>query len=265
MSDPDFTRLKGAVSRKRTFSISLKDAFSECLRDTAFFNKIKSGNYIFVDSVFCLSHSKYFFWDATGKPGLTEYARKHLHECCIPFDATLRHAPKDKPKWGFSHEQHFRVWKYDPLYFEPHYSSDATDDSTREAMIKEYNDSMLSIMKTLPISFSGTLDALIKWTGMKEEELAEASDLSEKTIWRLRNSEPHNVSIETVIQLCIGMKLPPPLSSCLLKASGNTFTITAQHMMYQFLLGACYAKSIYECNYHLIAQGFKPLGKGGQK
>ena len=129
------------------------------------------------------------------------------------------------------------------IHFEPHYSYDSNannSDSDHSELIKEYNNNMLAIMKVLPMNFSGTLDALIKWVDMTEKELAEASALSEKTIQRLRNNEPCKVSLETVMQLCIGMKLPPPISSCLLKASGNNFMMTELHMMYQFLLGAYY-------------------------
>lgn len=96
---------------------------------------------------------------------------------------------------------------------------------------------------------------------MTEEELAEAADMSEKTIQRLRNSEPDNVSIETVVQLCIGMKLPPVLSGCLIRASGKNFMMTEQHIMYQFLLNSCYHMGINECNDMLLAQNLKPLGK----
>ena len=42
---------------------------------------------------------------------------------------------------------------------------------------------------------------------MTEEELAEAAEISEKTIQRLRNDEPDNVTLETVVQLIIGKEL----------------------------------------------------------
>ena len=96
---------------------------------------------------------------------------------------------------------------------------------------------------------------------MTEEDLAEAAGINEKTIQRLRNTEPENVTIETVVQLCIGMKLPPPLSRCLLRASGKNFMMTEQHLMYQFLLDSCYHNTIYECNAMLEAQNLKHLGR----
>ena len=54
---------------------------------------------------------------------------------------------------------------------------------------------------------------------------------------------------------------PPVLSACLLKASGKSFMMTEQHIMYQFLLNSCYHMSIFDCNEMLTAQGLKPLGR----
>jgi len=60
------------------------------------------------------------------------------------------------------------------------------------------------------------------------------------------------------------MQLPPVLSGCLLKASGKSFMMTEQHIMYQFLLTSCYTKSIYECNNMLEAQNLKQLGRNNR-
>ncbi|WMJ87759.1 helix-turn-helix domain-containing protein [Anaerocolumna sp. MB42-C2] len=128
-------------------------------------------------------------------------------------------------------------------------------------MIKQYNNDLLTVIKKLPMNFSGVLNTLIEWSDMTEEELAEKADISEKTIQRLRNTEPDNVTMETVVQLCIGMKLPPVLSSYLVKSSGKSYMMTEQHIMYQFLLTSCYTKSIHECNDMLAAQNLKLLGR----
>ena len=96
---------------------------------------------------------------------------------------------------------------------------------------------------------------------MTIEALAEASEISEKTIQRLRYNEPDNVSIESVVQLCIGMQLEPMLSDYLLKSSGKSLMMTAQHTMYYFLLHSYYIHSIYECNEMLADQNLKLLGR----
>ncbi len=145
------------------------------------------------------------------------------------------------------------------IAFTAHYSDEKA--LSHAQMLKDYNRELLAVLMQLPMSFSGALNTLIKWTGMKEEDLAEASALSERTIQRLRNNEPNDVSIETVVQLCIGMQLPPQLSDKLMRASGNSFLANERHLMYQFLLTSCYTESIHTCNKRLEEQGFPPLGR----
>jgi DNA-binding Xre family transcriptional regulator len=127
--------------------------------------------------------------------------------------------------------------------------------------LADYHAEVLKVAQSLPMTFSGALDQLIEWSDMTIEALAEASEISEKTIQRLRYNEPDNVSIESVVQLCIGMQLEPMLSDYLLKASGKSLMMTAQHTMYYFLLHSYYTHSIYECNDMLADQNLKLLGR----
>ncbi len=143
----------------------------------------------------------------------------------------------------------------------PGFANGKTGNLDHEKILKDCNRELLLVERSLPMSFSGALDNLIMWRGMTEEQLAEASELSVKTIQRLRNDEPSNVSMETVMQLCIGMKLPPPLSGRLMTASGHYFMATELHLMYQYLLETSYFRHIYCCNKILVGQGLKPLGR----
>jgi len=252
---------KNSIRRDQTFSISIRDAVVERVLSPKLRDKIDSGNYLFIDSHLCLNHSKYVRLGEDGKAELTKYARLHMDECCLIFDLTI-----DAKSSGSYGKQFFTecVLYRDAssnIIFIPHYSSSNKENPDHAKMLKDYNKDLLDISRKLPMSFSGMLDALIKWTGMKEEDLAEAAELSTRTIQRLRNNEPNNVTIETVMQLCIGMKLPPSLSYRLIQASGNSFLVNEQHIMYQFLLGSCYTNSVEDCNDKLIEQGLNPLCK----
>lgn len=248
---------KGFLAPNQTFSISARDAIVESKFNTALATVIADNEYIFVDSHFVLNTPLYVEKDLFGNTSLTHYARNHMDECCLVFNLTM--------KTSVSEHYHTECFlnrdKSSEITFEAHYSAKSKNAANQVQMIKDYNADLLAIVRKLPMNFSGALDALIGWSEMTEEELAEAADMSEKTIQRLRNSEPDNVSIETVVQLCIGMKLPPVLSGCLIRASGKNFMMTEQHIMYQFLLNSCYHLSINECNDMLLAQNLKPLGK----
>lgn len=249
---------KGSLKPNQTFSISQNDAVAESALNPELRDKLASGEYLFVDSHFCLNSDKYIQRNDIGELELTDYARHNMEKCCLVFDLVV----KSVNKYG---EQFFTecVLYRDAasnIVFEAHYTS--TDENINvDDEIKKYNADILKIAKSLPATFSGTLNKLIEWSEMTEEELAEAAEISEKTIQRLRNDEPDNVTLETVVQLIIGLSLPPALSDCLLRASRKDFMMTEQHMMYRMLVLTCYPKTIYECNERLLAQGLKPLGR----
>lgn len=248
---------KGYLDRGKTFSISARDAIVESKFNPELAAVLADNEYVFVDSHFVFNTSLYLETDEYGNLALTHYARNHMDECCLIFELKIKTSVAEH----YHTECFLNRDKSSEITFEAHYSEKSKNAKNQVQMIKDYNEDVLLIAKKLPMNFSGSLDALIGWAEMTEEELAEAADMSEKTIQRLRNTEPDNVTIETVMQLCIGMKLPPVLSACLMKASGKSFMMTEQHIMYQFLLNSCYHMSIFDCNEMLTAQGLKPLGR----
>ncbi|WP_373844744.1 ImmA/IrrE family metallo-endopeptidase [Clostridium sp.] len=248
---------KGTLQRNQTFSIGVIDAAIESMINPQLSSIGADGIYQYVDSHFVLNNQKYLTQDANGLIVLTNYALNHMDECCLIFDLSVKAGYREK----YHSECYLNRDAASSIVFEAHFSSENEDNLNHTEMIKQYNADLLSVARKLPMNFSGALDALIEWSEMTEEELAEAAEMSEKTIQRLRNNEPDNVTIETVVQLCIGMKLPPMLSNCLLRVSGKSFMMTEQHLMYQFLLNSCYTKTIYECNDMLVSQDLKPLGK----
>lgn len=248
---------KGFLQKHQTFCVPLQDALIEMTFNPSLKAMIAEGTYKYIDSHFVVNSSAYVETDIFGEESLTHYARNHMDECCLVFDLSIKSKVSEK----YRSECFLNRDKFSEIVFEAHFSSKKNKTDNHVKMIKDYNAELLTVAKKLPMNFSGALDALIDWSEMTEEELAEAAEMSEKTIQRLRNTEPDNVTIETVVQLCIGLQLPPVLSNCLLRASGKNFMMTEQHIMYQFLLNSCYYKSIFECNDMLTEQKLKPLGK----
>ena len=92
------------------------------------------------------------------------------------------------------------------------------------------------------------------------EHLAEESLVSAKTIQRMRTNDAYDAKLETVVAVCIGMKLEPVLSTDMVKKAGLAFKIDETHIVYQMLLNSHYQSSIHECNEILRASNCKPLG-----
>lgn len=133
--------------------------------------------------------------------------------------------------------------------------------STHIQKLTETSSALVSLVESLPTNFTQMLDKLIESKNVTEENLAEESNVSVKTIQRLRHHDPKGVTLEKILQICIGLHLHPILSEYLLRAAGQHFMDTKLHTMYKFLLYTCYNGSVEECNELLKKQGFPALGK----
>lgn len=241
----------------KTYKVSVQEALAECANSQNFFKRLKSGRYIFVDSYFCLNRPEYIQLGENGMPELTDHAREHLGDCCLEFGRMV--------SGGWACDDGHPLYYLEtskPTVSDPFYLEDENKIQEQIEMFKAEKAEILKVAQGLPQGFPGTLDALIKWRGVKEADLALDANVSTKTIQRLRKYDPpQEVPLETVIQLCIGLHLPPVLSGYLLRAAGKTFMTTNLHIAYQLLLSSCYDYSIEGCNLLLTSQGHPPLGR----
>ena len=149
---------------------------------------------------------------------------------------------------------------YDDLKFNNHVDFDKEKADIADVIESRVRE-LAGLINTLPNSFSGTLDQLIKWRKATTEKLAEDSLLSPKTIQRMRNDEGQDSKLRTIIAICIGLKLQPELSYDLISKSGYSLKTTVElHLTYSFLLRECYFYSIETCNEILVRLNYKPLG-----
>jgi len=240
------------------YRINLEDALKECASSPEFFKRLKSGRYLYVDSCFCLNRPEYIQWNEDGVAELTSYAHEHQDECCLRFFVTVT--------GGWANEQGSSnpIFGYitNPVISDPHYRENKIAIQEHIKTFSAAKSEFLALAKKLPQGFSGMLDELIKWREVTEETLAEEAELSAKTIQRLRHDDPvKEVSLETIIQLCIGLHLPPMLSGYLLRAAGKSFMVTELHTAYQLLLSSCYDYTVADCNALLKSQRLPQLGK----
>ena len=108
--------------------------------------------------------------------------------------------------------------------------------------------------------FGYTLQQLMKWSNVSVQTLSSLSLLSVKTIQRMRNNTDYNTSIETIIALCVGMQLPPPVSRKFLELAGFRIKYSSELMAaYEYILDEYYINGIFACNELLKAMGFSDL------
>ena len=245
---------RGALSHTQTFVVSLEDAIRQSATNKELQEKLDTGNYLYVDSHFCLNDPKYLQTNKFGRLELTGYARLHIEECCLIFELVTQ---DQKTNTCFD-EVLYRDANQE-ICFEAHFINKKNVDE--KYLIRNRMIELQKLAMSLPGSFSGTVSKLIEWSGLTLAKVEEYSLISERTLYRMRTDENYNVSLELILQLCIGLHLPPEISDILISRSSKRLGNMELHFLYRFLLNCCYTSTIFECNDILEAQGFSRLGK----
>jgi DNA-binding Xre family transcriptional regulator len=245
------------LDKNQTFTIPYADLFKAYCFDREFKKLVDSGRFVFADRHLVLKEEKYVLHDQTGNITLSEYALSHMDECCVVFSK------------GYSYQSKYQGAKYytqfmrnaAPVENQVEYSFELNTHN-RTLLDQIQNAKRRSeALRRYPGSFAETLVVLQKERKLSNKQLADLSLVGEKTIQRLRNDEEYPTSVQTVLGLCVGLKLPLPEAEMFLgKTDFKLNSMKDEGYVYQCVLGACAENSIYEINEMLEENGVTPLG-----
>lgn len=267
---PCFSFKNQALKKDETYIIDIQSACLNSLFDEGTKSALASGDFVYVDCMFCINDEKYIKATVDGGCTLTSYARQHVDECCIKFKQTFK---VERTHGDAFYTQCSLCKDVDASTFCEHKcidDEDTQDVKKRAAELKRLKnegDRIMEIYRTLPMSFSGTLDAHMKRL-MKEDgkkmtnlELSLRTGLSDRYIQELRKNEVNNISLYTVCAICIGLHLHPIFGNDLIEKSNNNYPKTVEGFFARFLIEHQYNDSLELCNQKLIEQGFHIWGK----
>lgn len=121
--------------------------------------------------------------------------------------------------------------------------------------------SIANKLRKLPAPFGATLAAHMKACKLTNEAMAEALNISPRTVSTLRNAIAPSLSLRQVIAICILLHLPPELSDDMIAKAGIRPLPIAEHIAYKILLRTMYSADLQTCNDLLRAENFEPLTK----
>jgi hypothetical protein len=107
------------------------------------------------------------------------------------------------------------------------------------------------------MSFSQAAWSHIERLGIGRKEFCERTLLSEKTYERLRDGEVLHPSLQTVLQVCVGLGLGGVFGEQLLELAG--YKLSAQQLPYKKVLCSYRGHSIYECDKILVSLGMPSI------
>jgi predicted metal-dependent hydrolase/Zn-dependent peptidase ImmA (M78 family)/DNA-binding Xre family transcriptional regulator len=249
------------LAKDQTFTISYTDLFKAYSFDRKFRRLLNDGQFLFIDRHLVIKQEKYIAFDQNGIASLTEYALAHMDECCIAFTK------------GYSYQSKYQGARYYSQFMRS--TAPKPDQVEYSFEMNEHNRSLVEqiqnakrrseTIRQYPGSFAETLVKLQKEKKVNNKVLADRSLVGEKTIQRLRNNEEYPTSVQTVLALCVGLKLPLPEAEMLIeKTDFRLNRMKEEGYVYQCILATCTENSIYEINEMLKANGIKPLGSDSE-
>jgi len=247
---------------KYAYSIGIKDSFFEYFTNPEFARYIDSGSFAYVDGHYVVRDEKYITENAHGTLVLTEYARNHIDECCLRFNlvpnknaqssvemyletialktktASYKNAP------SFSDDDHNK-----PLYA-------AAEDIKR---LREEHEAESLERAEKGMDFVSLARGYIKRSKVNRMVLMQRTLLSEKTIQRIDNDDRFKASADTVMALCVGLKLPYRVCEQLFASIGVALEGTQRNRVFRMILSSYPGHDIYSVNEVLESLGEKPI------
>ena len=252
----------GAIGKNQTYSVPVIDSIIAYAVNPDFQRMMDSGNFVYVDSHFCINDPKYVVQNDFGIIEMTEYATQNMDECCLSFDRTTR-ANKSFGVHGYTECVLFQHAVSKTVNdFNYNHTDHNKDVEARAAAIRAEHEEVkeaAKVLATLPPTFHESLVVLIKWRKMTNEDLAEKALLSSKTIQRLRATPDHNCDLDTAVAICFGLQLHPHISDNLIEKAGHKLKVGEKGVTYAHLLATRYKGTIHEVNEYLEVAGYPPL------
>lgn len=249
---PAHTWKQGALAESQTFSVSLLDMGLQLYSHPRLKERVDKGELIFVESHLCLNDGKYIQYDLSGQPFLTMYARHHMDECCAIFDIFYKNQTSSYPSLALL----LNRGADSDIQFSISYPEDAND-LLEQAIV--HIDDVMDVMKDLPTDFGGTLKGLMKWRNVNNQELSDLTNLGLEAISKIRNNKTEP-TLESVIAICVALKLPPVLSRYLIGLTGRSLrTSNKKEMLYEIILSSTASWTVSKCNDLLVKHNYKEL------
>ena len=257
---PAYFSTPGVMDWNQTFTISAKDAFAEYGRNERFRELVNSGCYVYVEGKFCINKPACVRRSANGKLYLTKAAREAVDRCCLMFEYS---SVNSEPRYVDGRlNRELRVWNVRGQLVEV--DENTSEIGSPEDFVREA--AWITSVRTQigGMNFGDALAFLMKERKMTSERLEEASQISVRTISRLRNDREYAVSDSQIVALSVGLHLPPAVSNELMKKAGLCLRNTTKHNIYGMILCAFYMADILTVNAYLTEMGMEPLTQMGK-
>jgi DNA-binding Xre family transcriptional regulator len=251
----------GAIGKNQTFSVPAVDGLVQYAFNDDFRQLIDSGDFVHTDSHYCINSPEYITRNEYGILEMTEYAKRHIDECCLVFNRNV------KPNTAFGAQRYTECALFQSAVaktlteIEYDHTERNKETAERAAAIRAEMFEVKEASKIageLPGSFCRSLKKLMDWREITVEELAERALLSPKTIQRMRNEDEREWKLDHIAAVCVGLMLPSAISIPLIEKAGHKLRGEKGFVLHHLFSTRC-GCPIHEFNECLEAAGHPPL------
>lgn len=268
---PPFSFKKGSLKKGQTFVIDRNNVIIQSLLNPDLSEDIAARRFIHAGGLLVINDPQYVSIVEDSEPTLTEYALEHVDECCLVFDRTTRVSTQYDDSFyricflcRDADSKSFVEASFNPKEGK---NEDLQKRAREMAAIAAEAKRVADILAEVPSSFCGTLDYHIKRRGYTNEKMEERTGISSRMIQDYRKKKDSNITLQSVLALCIGLNLQPPFSyDLILKAGFNIMTAKDEHLIYRYLIEHHHMENIFMWNEKLQDAGIpQQLPKNGNK
>lgn len=246
---PPYSTTSGKFDAGRSYDISEDDAHRLYLSDVTFRTMVDSGAIVFVENHFCVNSEDYVVGER-----LTDFARRHIDQCCLLFQISYKRNRNPYDKSALHNDE----WKNDPVAV-------ALASIPMDALLSATGD-IGKQCDELPRRFGATLKYHRESRGLTQEELAWRAGISDRTIKRLENDEIDRPSQQLIAELGRVMQLKGCFTLDMMnKAACPLNRDLPEDMVLFTVVNFMYMRSKEECDRVLKANNCKPLGSQKQR
>lgn len=268
---PPFSFKKGSLKKSQTFVIDRNNVIIQSLLNPDLSEDIAARRFIHAGGLLVINDPQYVSIVEDSEPTLTEYALEHVDECCLVFDRTTRVSTQYDDSFyricflcRDADSKSFVEASFNPREGK---NEDVQKRAREMAAIAAEAKRVADILAEVPSSFCGTLDYHIKRRGYTNEKMEERTGISSRMIQDYRKKKDSNITLQSVLALCIGLNLQPAFSyDLILKAGFNIMTAKDEHLIYRYLIEHHHMENIFMWNEKLQDAGIpQQLPKNGNK
>lgn len=268
---PPFSFKKGSLKKGQTFVIDRNNVIIQSLLNPDLSENIAARRFIHAGGLLVINDPQYVSIVEDSEPTLTEYALEHVDECCLVFDRTTRVSTQYDDSFyricflcRDADSKSFVEASFNPKEGK---NEDVQKRAREMAAIAAEAKRVADILAEVPSSFCGTLDYHIKRRGYTNEKMEERTGISSRMIQDYRKKKDSNITLQSVLALCIGLNLQPAFSyDLILKAGFNIMTAKDEHLIYRYLIEHHHMENIFMWNEKLQDAGIpQQLPKNGNK